>query len=297
MRLFPILNVKSVRTSFVTIFRQLVDEVIIKLRGYELSHFLAGSVFPASFNELEDELRVKFGITTGEVLKTNFNRVFGIILSRYLGVGVEFNNPDVLIVIKLESESNYAIDLQSNPVYIQGRYLKYARGIPQTHWTCRECQGLKYNQATREPCEYCGGKGYLYDTSVEQEISPSILKLAQGTESKFHGAGREDRDARCLGNGRPFIVEIKQPRNRFLDLKLITDLVNQSDKVFVADLQFASRKTLQSYKVEAENRSKSYRALTEINEPISEDEFYQKLSEAKQKLVGKVINQDNSSAC
>ena len=271
--------------------RKVVNDTIIKLRGYEFAHFLAGSVFPPSINEFEDELRVKFGITTGEVIKTNFNRLFGSMLSNVLNIGVEFQHPDILIVITLNSLSDYSISLQSNPVYVKGRYIKYTRGIPQTHWTCRECKGLKINEITREPCEHCGGKGYLYSTSVEQEISPPILLLTQGSESKFHGAGREDVDARCLGEGRPFIVEIKNPRIRTFDTVLLKELINMSNKVSVGDLQIATRKELQSYKVKAENRSKSYRALTEINEPITEHEFVQKLEEAKRKLIGTTIFQ------
>ncbi len=271
--------------------KKLVNESIIKLRGYEFNHFLAGSVFPPAIKEFEEELRVRLGITSGEIIKTNFNRLFGSILSNILQIGVEFQQPDMLIVVKLQNQSQYSIDLQPNPVYIKGRYMKFSRSIPQTHWICRECQGLKINSASREPCTYCDGKGHMYSTSIEEEISPPILLLSQGSESKFHGAGREDVNARCLGEGRPFIVEIKNPKIRTLDLVLIKELINQSNKVAVGNLQYATRKEMQTYKVDAETRAKSYRALTEIHEPITEQEFLEKLEEAKKKLVGNIIFQ------
>ncbi len=271
--------------------QKLVHEAIIKLRGYEFNHFLAGSVFPPAIKEFEEELRVRLGITTGEIIKTNFNRLFGSMLSNLIGIGVEFQQPDMLIVIKLSDQSHYSIDLQPNPLYIKGRYVKFSRSIPQTHWICRECHGLKIDSATREPCSHCDGKGHMYKTSVEEEICPTILLLTQGSEYKFHGAGREDVNARCLGEGRPFIVEIKNPKNRTLDLALAKDLINESNKVAVSNLQYATRKEMQTYKVDAETRAKSYRALTEIHEPISEQEFLQKLEEAKKQLVGNIIFQ------
>ena len=35
----------------------------------------------------------------------------------------------------------------------------------------------------------------------------------------LHGAGREDVDVRCLGEGRPFVLELAEPRRRILDLE------------------------------------------------------------------------------
>src|SRR2546422_4343131 len=44
----------------------------------------------------------------------------------------------------------------------------------------------------------------------------------------LHGMGREDVDARMLGRGRPFILEIKEPVRRTVDLPAVEGAVNHS---------------------------------------------------------------------
>src|SRR3989442_13830033 len=52
----------------------------------------------------------------------------------------------------------------------------------------------------------------------------------------MHGMGREDVDARMLGRGRPFIVEIKEPRKRRIDLEAAVGRINASGIVEVDQL-------------------------------------------------------------
>ena len=42
--------------------------------------------------------------------------------------------------------------------------------------------------------------------------------MSGGKEHFFHGMGREDIDALCLGEGRPFVLELSEPRIRDIDL-------------------------------------------------------------------------------
>lgn len=67
-------------------------------------------------------------------------------------------------------------------------------------------------------CESCNFSGKQYLISVEELISAEFINDAGAKGSKFHGAGREDIDVRMLGNGRPFILELKSPLKRSLDL-------------------------------------------------------------------------------
>jgi len=52
----------------------------------------------------------------------------------------------------------------------------------------------------------------MYDTSISEEICKSFLHNFKTTESKFSSGGREDIDVRMLGKGRPFVIEIQNPR-------------------------------------------------------------------------------------
>ncbi len=105
------------------------------------------------------------------------------------------------------------------------------RGIPQTHWPHKNCRG--------KGCEECKFTGKQYSTSVEELINPLFLQYSKAEKSVFHGAGREDIDARCIGTGRPFIIELKEPKVRSLDLQRIQkELVNNDgDKVEIFDLE------------------------------------------------------------
>ena len=83
---------------------------------------------------------------------------------------------------------------------------KYSREIPQTKWFCRICRG--------KGCRKCNYTGTLYEQSIEELIAKYFLEETKASDESFHGAGREDIDVRMLGNGRPFVLEVKDPAKR-----------------------------------------------------------------------------------
>jgi len=56
----------------------------------------------------------------------------------------------------------------------------------------------------------CGGTGKMYPESVEELSSKPLLEAADGESTSFHASGREDIDARMLGTGRPFVIEVSK---------------------------------------------------------------------------------------
>ena len=53
----------------------------------------------------------------------------------------------------------------------------------------------------------------IYDTSLSEEIAEVLVPpFMPAGEFKFSSGGREDIDVRMLGNGRPFVLEIVNPR-------------------------------------------------------------------------------------
>lgn len=112
-------------------------------------------------------------------------------------------------------------------VYIEGRYRKLTRDLPQTVFFCPECKG---HPRRRRGCELCEGFGKLTRDSV-QELVCWVLGKAFGTrKNKFHGAGREDMDVRMLGAGRPFIVELIGPKVTNVDLAAIEAEINRRNE-------------------------------------------------------------------
>ncbi len=165
----------------------------------EFTTFLVGCRIPPEIIQKEDFIYDKMDLEL-ESIKKEINREIGKVLSVKTGKEVNFDNPNVVILVDFKNNIKAPnLEFQLNPLFIEGRYRKLIRGIPQTKWPCRKCKG--------KGCKYCDYTGKMYMESVEELISPQIIKEVQGTESKFHGAGREDIDVKMLGRGRPFVIE------------------------------------------------------------------------------------------
>ena len=169
----------------------------------------------------------------------------------------------------LREDAKYPIGIriQINPIFIEGRYRKLIRGIPQTKWPCRKCKG--------KGCEECNFTGKQYPESVEELLSETVIKHAKGTGAKFHGAGREDIDVRMLGTGRPFVLEIVEPRIRKLDLDKISTEVAEiaKGKTEYLNLKYTERKRKAEIKVSSPDTYKVYRALVKCEEDIKEEDL------------------------
>jgi len=247
------------------------------LEEIEFNSFLVGSSPESQIVNHEDKFKTEFNLLEAESFKSHFNRVVGKSLMIYLNKSPEFNQPDVLMIYLLGFDT-FEIELVLKSLFIYGRYNKLTRGIPQTHWFCKKCMGTG--------CELCNFTGKQYLTSVEDLISPEFIKESKATDSKFHGAGREDIDVRMLGSGRPFILELRNPEIRNLDLVKIERKVNKNNrkKVRIQNLVYSNKKEVIKLKTEAKNTKKVYRAIVGTDAKITKEKFNQKLNQLK-KLV------------
>ena len=242
---------------------EIIDQIANSTKNIEFDTFLIGSRLLLGVIEREDSLRATFNILSGETIKAEFNRRIGKRFTQLTKKNVDFDKPDVVIVLDLTS-GLLELVVTSNALFIYGRYQKLIRGIPQTTWFCSQCNG--------EGCEECNFTGRRYQTSVQEIISTPILELTGGVDAKFHGAGREDIDALMTGNGRPFVIEIKEPKIRHLDLEKLTQKVNihGKDKIIVSDLEFSNKDVVRKIKAMAQVTKKTYRAHIKIGREIKE---------------------------
>ncbi len=256
---------------------RLVAKVLERLQPYEYSTFLMGIEIPVAVAEREDEFKAIFTVQYSESIKHEFGRVLGKRVEAQTGKTVEYGAPDIMIIVNPFTEK---IKLQVNPIFVRGRYRKLVRTIPQSRWLCSKCRG--------RGCSQCGGTGLMYPDSVEVLVSAPILRAAEGEASAFHASGREDIDARMLGTGRPFVVEISKPRKRSLDLKALEAEINlgAKDKVEVSRLYPTSREVVRKLK-KGENSQKDYRALIQFEKEVTDVNM--KLLE--EKLTGVTIKQ------
>jgi tRNA pseudouridine synthase 10 len=236
------------------------------LDNFEFTNFLIGTALDAQVINKEDNFKAKHNLIEAESFKNHINREVGKQLSLILGKPAEFGMPDITIIYSIKSGS-FDITLLLRSIFVFGRYNKFVRGIPQTHWDCRLCKG--------KGCKSCKFTGKQYQSSVEELISPEFIKEAKADSSKFHGAGREDIDVKMLGTGRPFVLELINPKIRTLDLKKIQKKVNKSNKkkIKVTELKYSSKERVKNLKLNAENTKKIYKALIISKEKISKGNF------------------------
>ena len=238
-------------------YDDLADLVARRLEPWEFDTFRIGSKVDPEIAAREESLWTHLGLTGPEPLKAEVNREVGKRVSERIRKEPDVARPDIVAVLDTAFDH---VDLQVNPLYLRGRYRKLARGVPQTRWPCRRCMG--------KGCARCGGTGKMYPTSVEEVIAAEVMRETGGTGHALHGMGREDVDARMLGRGRPFILEVKEPRRRRFDTVAVVDRINASGIVEVDGLVPSDGGAVVVLK--EDRAAKSYRVLVRTTPIVPE---------------------------
>ncbi|HTY15001.1 MAG TPA: tRNA pseudouridine(54/55) synthase Pus10 [Methanoregulaceae archaeon] len=252
------------------------ERAVQALDGIEFSTFLVGTRVPPLIAESEEMVWSDLRLTDPEPLKSEMNREVGKAIGVKTGKTADLANPEIVIILDLAGDN---VEIQVNPVFVSGRYMKYERGIPQTHWHCRACHGAG--------CERCNFTGKMYQDSVEELIGRPAAKALGGENAVLHGSGREDIDARMLGTGRPFVLEIVAPRRRTMDLAGLESLINASaeGRVSVSLSRWCSHGDVETIKTNKAH--KKYRILVGLDGPVPPE----RLCSALSTLLGVTIDQ------
>jgi tRNA pseudouridine synthase 10 len=206
------------------------DTAAEAISDLETENFLIGTRVDPEVSTKETELWKEFGIENAESIKTELNREIGKLVWSKIGRSAEFKNPQVVACVDTQFAG---VTLDIAPIFIYGRYNKLSREIPQTIWPCRVCRG--------KGCPRCKGVGKMYVTSVQEVIGDIAVRMCNGTGHAMHGMGREDIDALMLGTGRPFVLEISDPKTRSIDLAELERESNMSDIAKFRELEFTTR--------------------------------------------------------
>lgn len=252
-----------------------VKKALQEVKGCEFSTFLVGTRLSDELLKNEEKLWEKAGIEHCEPIKNEISREIGKRLEKSLNKKVDFSNPDIAILIDFDSDS---VTLSITSIFVYGVYKKLKRGMPQTKWPCSKCRGLG--------CESCSWTGRQYKDTVEELIAAPFLKQTKGTNTKFHGAGREDIDVLNLA-GREFILEIREPLKRTINLNKIKAIVNKRNKgkVQISSLKVVERKMVQELK--DKRATKKYRAVVELEDAIKKQDL-EKLKSLKGKIIAQL---------
>ena len=132
------------------------QKVVAAMEGFDYSTFLVGCRVPPLVAENEEMVWSDLSLGEPEPFKSEVNREVGKAVSALTGKTVDFKRPDITALL---DPATGMVDIQVSSILFYGRYQKFERGIPQTHWNCRACKGAG--------CEKCNYTGKQYLDSVE----------------------------------------------------------------------------------------------------------------------------------
>ena len=216
------------------------DEVAKALAPIDFNTFQVGSVIPRDVLEREREVVAKFAVQTGESIKHEVNRRIGRLVGDILKKPANKERPDVVATVNL---ADGTVKVARNPLLLIGRYLKLSRVVSQ-------------------------GKLVPGALRVVEDLLDPVRARFDGKSLVLHAAGREDVDVRMLGNGRPAVIEIKEPGRYRGDLSGLV-----SDGVILSQLSYGTRNDVRELKAKAKTSIKLYRALVLSDRPLSEEDL------------------------
>ncbi len=241
----------------------LISELIIESVGdKECSRLQLGSRIPKDQTEVEDHMRKRYGAANSTPLKSALiEEVAKHLKQSGFDVKLVIDKPEILAIIDVLT---LTVELDIRSQYFYGRYLKLERGIPQTKWPCKACKG--------RGCQKCENTGMQYTSSVQGLIGDPLLEKFGSEEHSFHGMGREDIDVRCLGRGRPFVIEFKNPKVRNVDCTEMMDIINENaaGRIEVNSMRLSNRSEV--VRVKDTPAEKSYTIKYKI-EPLTQNEL------------------------
>lgn len=146
----------------------------------------------------------------------------------------------------LSAAATYAWSYYHESVFVAGRYNKYCQELSQTPWILDD-----------------GSR--MHESSIQELICEPLQRHFSAREYRFSASGREDIDVRMLGNGRPFAVELIDPKSPIHSEEEFAGMqkeINESTQlVQVAHLQGVTAKDTTMLKEAETAKIKHYRAL------------------------------------
>ena len=232
---------------------------------------LASETWPDAFNVTRKRRKRRWGRGKGKETSCDSDSERAIINTASVttalssATAADFEKCDFLSATQ---PCSYSIEFSHAPMFVGGRYCKFSRDLPQTPW---------FIAGVRKA-----------ETSVQELICDPIQRFTRSSEVRFSSAGREDCDVRMLGNGRPFLVELFNPRKTGLNASEVETLqsnINSStDLVEVKQLQVMTKAAAAFLKQGEAEKRKEYSALVWAPDKLTQ-EMLDKLGEMKDTVI------------
>ncbi len=255
------------------------DRISDAISGIECKKIQLGVHFAKDQVASEEALRSSIAATGSRPLKSTLSDLIqSAVSNKSPGISWVKERPEVMILF---DTLTLGVNIDIRALFLYGRYRKMERGIPQTRWPCRACRGRDGG------CESCNGTGQQYPFSIQSLICEPLVNITEAKSDAFHGMGREDIDVRCIGNGRPFVAELKSPLRRTLNLEDLMQQINQAaeGKIEVTGLRTSNRAEVA--RIKETKAEKSYTIRFSCEHGLDEEEIETRI----QSLSGQVLEQ------
>ncbi|MCX8197457.1 MAG: tRNA pseudouridine(54/55) synthase Pus10 [Candidatus Micrarchaeota archaeon] len=243
------------RGAFLSL-EKLVSDAVARSKSFEWETFAVSSSVPSECTLREQQLLDAFE-------PRNFNSVKNILNKNLIALLLGSTNkkhdprfPDAVFEFNFSSQS---CNVYPSNIFFFGHYIKLSRNFCQSRWYCKECRG--------KGCKKCGNIGANFP-SVEEAIGKPLAQLFGAQDFILHASGREDVDVRCLGNGRPFVLELVRPAKRKADLQ--SAIANLNSDIRIADLKAVNKGFVDV--VCNSHFVKEYIALVSASRPLTEQD-------------------------
>ncbi|MBS3069846.1 tRNA pseudouridine(54/55) synthase Pus10 [Candidatus Micrarchaeota archaeon] len=248
----------------------LVKDALEKAKGFEWETFAVSSSLPREALAREEDLWDWCQPQKCMCIKNALNRDAAAAIAKKSGNRMDAKNPQALFSIDFLKGKG---DAMPAPMYLFGHYTKHARDIAQSRWECSKCKG--------RGCDRCAGSGKMY-SSVEDEMRAAAKETFLAKDALLHASGREDVDVRMLGEGRPFVLEVQEPKKKG-GIGEFEKSVNKGGKVGVHGVRSAQKSAIEL--VCTSHFEKEYDAHVEMQrQPTQED-----VGKIKEMFAGKFV--------
>jgi len=248
--------------DIINVYSKLVAKQIIEAQR---KSFLIGIIVPNEILEREAIIIKEFKLKHWESIKRELKREIGKKVQQISNTNVDFEKPEAIYIIDLIHNT---IRVESPSLLIFGYYLKLGRNISQNTWI-KENGSRKYPLAVEDVIRY-----------ASSYIGAKDIAL--------HIAGREDVDVRVLGNGRPLVIEFKNPSKRNISLLELENILNSFSRWLKFKMEMkVDRNFISRLKQSASFTSKIYRAIILVENTIDSN----RLAELERFFKGLVIYQ------
>jgi tRNA pseudouridine synthase 10 len=257
----------------------IVKRIAEAVSDVEFSKAQLGIHFAKDHVAAEEALRSTIAATGSRPLKATLSEsIQSAVTEEIPGIAWVKERPEVMLLF---DTLTLGVNADVRALYLYGRYRKLARGLPQTRWPCRACRGRDGG------CESCNGTGQQYPHSIQSLVCEPMVEFTTASSDAFHGMGREDIDVRCLGDGRPFVAEMKSPHRRTIDFDKLTKSINKAakDQIEIHGLRLSNRAEVS--RIKETKAEKSYTIRFNSNHTLSDEEISTRI----ESLSGQTLEQ------